>query len=1228
MPTNIGRKKRTHRRRTRSVNRSFVIPPTTKPSLSDQASRTTSEVELIPNEASDSIRALAEAAAMMTTAEGSRGKGKEILDMDVDTQPPPQPRPTFDLNHTPGELAGSSNGQTVTLENLIENANRTLAISLANSHLVPPPLALGQIQHTPGHPFSVVNPYIPPSTDPTIMMLNAYGVPVPYVPPQPTYDRPNPHFTPSHVSVTPPATVSVARATAVPMTTIPRLNPIPPIRHVYNRRSSTARNPTPPAPNPISWAPPSVPRSSSTTQTSRHTREEVRLSTLLSNETAFLRFSVYMNKLAHSPKGFLEDTVSRLSNIKKVITAHDWDILCAVPTQYNLSWVREFYTEASIRKEQQIPVRGILVDYSPASIHALLGTRPHTNSKLDVLRKNLSKDDLDDILLTLTIPGSDWYFEDQVRHLRIKSLTNEANVWAQFIKHTLCPTGHNSKLGIDRVLLLYCIVKQYPFDVGVLISNNIKTSCVRINCRLLYPTIIHGLMAKAQVWIFPTDIFPKEKMVLGRKVLGKLLRSCPSKATANSPPTPCIPTPKDHAHTEQFVANPSFKLQDIRELFRMHHNHQRTLSWISRVLFEFRSYDVHRDRIWRDTVRVLNRDLLYGLPSYPTLPPLEPMLHPPTHRHFWRKVEPVSWADFVDFFCGASHQSWAGAWKLGCRGFGSTMGRSKNDSNWRFILGPKMVVVDGGRKKYYKSKVGVSATNSVIYVKCAQLYFTSMTPYELNVNSLFRSLVDSAYISKFKNFEVSTPGSSQNDVVNGLFQCQEDLSYSDCKDCVESSVSQLKTSCFMSIGGTIQLDECFVKYDNTSFFGVVDEIQAFQRCAPSNGYNLGNMTQLDDALTYLINVKGQYFHGSWYGSVQDKDGPQHDNRGVSKIIVPWIYYVLTFIGGGGLSTVYFKRVEEKKKDIKKREEGVGGGLLPTGDRVLETEHHQAEIGEFTNWSQGPVLPLLKNQTHLPTTTTTTTAAGGTTTTSIAAKPPPSPPSQPPSPPPPPHPPSPPSQPPSPPPHPPSTETPIDCDCCNPSPPPPQITFNSAIKPPFSSRPIEIHITKPPFRLGTLLLLFLSLSDVKLGVFSTTTATISTTTATISTKPPPHPPPPSPFLWACASDSSPSLTKINNNNKRSNLLLPSIKSTASDSTAIVDGPTQASTSEEGEEEEIPAKIGARVRVTVPEVELNGKEGKVKEYVALWKGKHISATFPYKIEFLGYGGGVDGDVAGTR
>ncbi|KAL8227838.1 hypothetical protein R6Q57_015422 [Mikania cordata] len=82
----------------------------------------------------------------------------------------------------------------------------------------------------------------------------------------------------------------------------------------------------------------------------------------------------------------------------------------------------------------------------------------------------------------------------------------------------------------------------------------------------------------------------------------------------------------------------------------------------------------------------------------------------------------------------------------------------------------------------------------------------------------------------------------------------------------------------------------------------------------------------------------------------------------------------------------------------------------------------------------------------------------------------------------------------------------------------------------------------------------------------------------------------------------------------------IKASASDSTAVVDVLTPASTSEE----EIPAKVGARVRVKVPlkvyhiprvpEVDLNGVEGKIKEYVAIWKGKNISANLPYKIEFL--------------
>ncbi|KAG8391223.1 hypothetical protein BUALT_Bualt01G0165400 [Buddleja alternifolia] len=56
----------------------------------------------------------------------------------------------------------------------------------------------------------------------------------------------------------------------------------------------------------------------------------------------------------------------------------------------------------------------------------------------------------------------------------------------------------------------------------------------------------------------------------------------------------------------------------------------------------------------------------------------------------------------------------------------------------------------------------------------------------------------------------------------------------------------------------------------------------------------------------------------------------------------------------------------------------------------------------------------------------------------------------------------------------------------------------------------------------------------------------------------------------------------------------------------------------------SKFGSRVRVTVPlkvyhvpklpELELTGKTGVLKQYVGVHKGKRISANLPYKVEFV--------------
>eukprot|EP00262_Sarcandra_glabra_P016012 TRINITY_DN506_c0_g1_i2.p1 TRINITY_DN506_c0_g1~~TRINITY_DN506_c0_g1_i2.p1 ORF type:complete len:167 (-),score=15.75 TRINITY_DN506_c0_g1_i2:624-1124(-) len=61
-----------------------------------------------------------------------------------------------------------------------------------------------------------------------------------------------------------------------------------------------------------------------------------------------------------------------------------------------------------------------------------------------------------------------------------------------------------------------------------------------------------------------------------------------------------------------------------------------------------------------------------------------------------------------------------------------------------------------------------------------------------------------------------------------------------------------------------------------------------------------------------------------------------------------------------------------------------------------------------------------------------------------------------------------------------------------------------------------------------------------------------------------------------------------------------------------------------EDSMESKIGSRVRVTaplkvfhvpkMPELDLSGMEGVVKQYVGVWKGKRISANLPFKVEFF--------------
>ncbi|XP_009796286.1 plasmodesmata-located protein 6 isoform X2 [Nicotiana tabacum] len=166
----------------------------------------------------------------------------------------------------------------------------------------------------------------------------------------------------------------------------------------------------------------------------------------------------------------------------------------------------------------------------------------------------------------------------------------------------------------------------------------------------------------------------------------------------------------------------------------------------------------------------------------------------------------------------------------------------------------------------YQSNASIQ---SFVYGGCSQQKYNPGTVYESNVNSLLTSLVNSASYANFNNFKISLPGSSQNDIVYGLFQCRGDLGNSDCRKCVATAVSRVGTLCTTTCGGALQLDGCFVKYDNVSFLGVEDKGVVMHKCGPSIMDDNEMLTRNDAVLTYLGAVpQGQYFRVGGSGKIQ------------------------------------------------------------------------------------------------------------------------------------------------------------------------------------------------------------------------------------------------------------------------------------------------------------------------------------------------------------------------
>ncbi|XP_023551207.1 cysteine-rich repeat secretory protein 12-like [Cucurbita pepo subsp. pepo] len=149
--------------------------------------------------------------------------------------------------------------------------------------------------------------------------------------------------------------------------------------------------------------------------------------------------------------------------------------------------------------------------------------------------------------------------------------------------------------------------------------------------------------------------------------------------------------------------------------------------------------------------------------------------------------------------------------------------------------------------------------DTYVFGGCTIQKYIPNSPFHANLNLLLGRLVGSATSAAYANFTVV--GSTSQDTIYGLYQCRGDLNSGDCSKCVAGSVSRLGTICSDACGGALQLEGCFVKYDNKSFFGVEDKTVVVKKCGPSIGSDLDALTGVDAALAYLVSDGGTYRTG-------------------------------------------------------------------------------------------------------------------------------------------------------------------------------------------------------------------------------------------------------------------------------------------------------------------------------------------------------------------------------
>ncbi|TKY63691.1 Cysteine-rich repeat secretory protein 15 [Spatholobus suberectus] len=144
-----------------------------------------------------------------------------------------------------------------------------------------------------------------------------------------------------------------------------------------------------------------------------------------------------------------------------------------------------------------------------------------------------------------------------------------------------------------------------------------------------------------------------------------------------------------------------------------------------------------------------------------------------------------------------------------------------------------------------------------IYAACSQEKYQPNTPFEANLNSFLSSVAGSPSDISYNSFAIGNGSSSPPEgSIYGLYQCRVDLRPIECSKCVKSCVNQIGLVCPLALGASLQLEGCYLRYENVDFLGKPDTSLRYKKCSKAVTNDDEFFRRRDDVLADLQAANG------------------------------------------------------------------------------------------------------------------------------------------------------------------------------------------------------------------------------------------------------------------------------------------------------------------------------------------------------------------------------------